>query len=57
MKRAPKSGPLSSLRVIDLTQVVSGAVTTMMMADFGAEVIKLEPLDGEPVSQERLRDQ
>src|ERR1700754_1457664 len=40
--------PLAGLRVIDLTQVVSGAVTTMLMADFGAEVIKVEPIDGEP---------
>jgi CoA:oxalate CoA-transferase len=42
------SRPLAGLRVVDLTQVVSGAVTTMLMADFGAEVIKVEPLDGEP---------
>ncbi|HEY4281237.1 MAG TPA: CoA transferase [Conexibacter sp.] len=40
--------PLAGLRVIDLTQVVSGAVTTMLMADFGAEVIKVEPIAGEP---------
>lgn len=47
--------PLSGLRVIDLTQVVSGAVTTMLMADFGAEVIKVEPIDGEPYRKSGYR--
>ena len=39
---------LDGVRVVDLTQVVSGAVTTMLMADFGADVIKVEPPHGEP---------
>ena len=40
--------PLEDLLVVDLTQVVSGAVTTMLLAEFGAEVIKIEPPVGEP---------
>lgn len=42
------SRPLEGLRVVDLTQVVSGAVATMLLADFGAEVVKVEPPGGEP---------
>jgi CoA:oxalate CoA-transferase len=38
---------LAGTTVVDLTQIVSGAVTTMMLADFGAEVIKVEPIGGE----------
>lgn len=39
---------LEDITVIDLTQVVSGAVTTMLMGEFGASVIKVEPPEGEP---------
>jgi CoA:oxalate CoA-transferase len=46
--QAARARPLAGLRVVDLTQVVSGAVATMLLADFGAEVIKVEPLGGEP---------
>jgi crotonobetainyl-CoA:carnitine CoA-transferase CaiB-like acyl-CoA transferase len=38
---------LDGVTVVDLTQIVSGAVTSMMLADFGAEVIKIEPVGGE----------
>ena len=40
-------GPLEGVRIIDLTSMVSGPMGAMMLADQGAEVIKIEPIAGE----------
>jgi crotonobetainyl-CoA:carnitine CoA-transferase CaiB-like acyl-CoA transferase len=43
------AGPLDSVRVLDLTRLVAGNMLSLQLADFGADVIKVEPPSGDPL--------
>ena len=42
------SGPLDGVRVLEFSQIIAGPFAGMLLADMGAEVIKVEPPEGEP---------
>jgi crotonobetainyl-CoA:carnitine CoA-transferase CaiB-like acyl-CoA transferase len=44
--------PLEGIQVVDLCNGIAGSIVGMFLADFGAEVIKVEPPDGDPVRSE-----
>ncbi len=49
-------GPLNGVRVVDLSRLVAGNVLTLQLADFGAEVIKIEPPEGDTLRSWKVKN-
>src|SRR5687767_11355805 len=49
-------GTLTGIRVLDLSQLVAGNTLTQLLADFGAEVIKVEPPTGDTLRAWKTQD-
>jgi formyl-CoA transferase len=49
-------GPLAGVRVLDLSRLVAGNLLTGALADFGAEVVKVEPAAGDTLRAWKTRD-
>jgi crotonobetainyl-CoA:carnitine CoA-transferase CaiB-like acyl-CoA transferase len=51
-----RKGPLDGVRVLDLSRLVAGNTLTGLLADFGAEVVKVEPAAGDTLRAWRTKD-
>ncbi|HYE40630.1 MAG TPA: CaiB/BaiF CoA-transferase family protein [Ramlibacter sp.] len=55
METKPPAGPLAGLKVVELGQLIAGPFAAKTLADFGAEVVKIEPPGaGDPLRNWRL---
>jgi len=51
MTAPPSPGPLAGLKVVEICSTIAGPACARLLADFGAEVTKVEPLEGDGVRQ------
>jgi crotonobetainyl-CoA:carnitine CoA-transferase CaiB-like acyl-CoA transferase len=52
MSEKAEPPPLAGLRIVDLTHMLAGPYCTMLLADLGAEIIKVEPIQGDSTRAE-----
>ncbi len=45
------NGPLDGLKVVEIASTIAGPACARLLADFGADVVKIEPPEGDPVRQ------
>ena len=57
MTETKKGGPLAGLKVLEVGSTVAGPFCGRLLADFGAEVIKVEPASGDAVRAMGMRDE
>jgi crotonobetainyl-CoA:carnitine CoA-transferase CaiB-like acyl-CoA transferase len=56
LSRPPETGPLAGLRVLELANLYSAPLIAALLGDLGADVVKVEPPDGEPFRALVARD-
>lgn len=56
MTTSPPATVFEGVRVLDVGHIIAGPFTCAAFADFGADVIKIEPLDGDPLRWQYLKN-